>query len=471
MKKVISVLALYLVFLSVINAAIIADIQVNTFWSQDGPYVECFLYVMGNSLTGHMNADGQWETEVNVIVSLTREDITEINKSFVLVSPVKDFKADIEYLWRDGINPGTWNVEVSFTDADNTENILIVNRTKTVSMFAEGPNMSGVYLLSDIKTEGLGETFKRNNMYLHPLPFNILPGNKDVLSAYLELYTLDEGDQYFLGYGVEQPVGDEFKRVMKYEKLDSKDITPKIISLSTAGLPPGKHSLVLQIRSKAKNIIHEETIAFIKPDLDAIVDIPDDYLDALTHEQAEYAVRAIAPHIHQGDSEKLNELIARGNVEEMREFLYKYWRFFAPANPSTSYHKYMMVADYVNQVYDSGFGYGFETDRGLIYMKYGRPNDVLSVEDDPVAYPYEIWVYHDFPVTNQSNVKFLFYNPDLISNGHQLLHSNARGERYNPSWQARLYAEAPDQLEDDYQNAREVKDGVNRHAAQYLEDF
>lgn len=471
MKKVISILVTSLILISFVKANIVADIQVNTFWSQDGPYIECFMYVMGHSLKGHMNTYGQWETEATVKVSLIGEDNSIIEKSFVLVSPLSEFKTDIEYLWRDEISPGDWKVQVEFIDADKLENTLMLEKTITVTEHNDNPRMSGVYLLSDIKTEEQGEIFKRNNMFLHPLPFNLLPGNKDVLRAYTELYRLDDADQYFLGYGVEQPVGDEFKRIMKYEKLDSKKVTPKIISLSTAHLPPGKHSLILQIRSKTKDIIHEESIPFIIPDLNAIVEIPDDYLEDLTHEKAEFAVRAIAPQVHQGDSEKLNELIARGNVEEMRVFLYKYWRFFAPANPASSYHKYMLVAEYVDQVYDSGFGFGFETDRGRIYMKYGMPNDVLSVEDDPVAYPYEIWVYHDFPVTNQSNVKFLFYNPDLISNGHQLLHSNARGERYNPSWQARLYAEAPDQLEDDYHHAREVKDGVNRHAAQYLEDF
>ena len=75
----------------------------------------------------------------------------------------------------------------------------------------------------------------------------------------------------------------------------------------------------------------------------------------------------------------------------------------------------MKVAEKVDLYFKSGFGYGFETDRGYTYLKYGPPADIVTVEDEPSAPPYEIWVYYDFPMTSQSNVKFLFYNPIIVS--------------------------------------------------------
>ena len=62
----------------------------------------------------------------------------------------------------------------------------------------------------------------------------------------------------------------------------------------------------------------------------------------------------------------------------------------------------MEVAKAVDRLYKSGFGYGFETDRGNIFMKYGKPNDIVTVENDPSAPPYEMWVYNDFPKTKQT---------------------------------------------------------------------
>jgi hypothetical protein len=86
-------------------------------------------------------------------------------------------------------------------------------------------------------------------------------------------------------------------------------------------------------------------------------------------------------------------------------------------------------------------GYGFETDRGNIFMKYGAPNDVVSVEDEPSAPPYEIWIYYSFPVTAQFDVKFLFYSPEL-ANSYNLLHSTCENEINNPAWEQILYKSA-----------------------------
>ncbi|MEK7253111.1 MAG: hypothetical protein AAB316_00070, partial [Bacteroidota bacterium] len=108
--------------------------------------------------------------------------------------------------------------------------------------------------------------------------------------------------------------------------------------------------------------------------------------------------------------------------------------------------------------------------RGNIFMKYGAPNDVISVENDPSAPPYEIWFYNQFPQTGQNNVKFLFYNPSLADNGFLLLHSNARGEINNPRWEIELYRNAPTESEDsDFIGGTRMQDNVGRHARRLFE--
>ena len=80
-------------------------------------------------------------------------------------------------------------------------------------------------------------------------------------------------------------------------------------------------------------------------------------------------------------------------------------------------------------------------------MKYGVPNDLVTVEDEQDAPPYEIWFYNQFPQTGQNNVKFIFFNPSLSTNGYRLLHSNARGEINNPQWEVQLYSNSPNEME------------------------
>ena len=130
----------------------------------------------------------------------------------------------------------------------------------------------------------------------------------------------------------------------------------------------------------------------------------------------------------------------------------------------------MEVAKAVDKLYADGFGYGFESDRGRIFIKYGRPNDVIKVDNEPSAPPYEIWFYNDFPQTNQADVKFLFYAPELGIN-YRLLHSTVRGEINNPRWQLELYNAVPNEVSgSNYIDATGVQPNNNRRAAEYFNE-
>ena len=93
-------------------------------------------------------------------------------------------------------------------------------------------------------------------------------------------------------------------------------------------------------------------------------------------------------------------------------------------------------------------------------------------ENEPSAPPYEIWFYNQFPMTGQNNVKFLFYNPSLVSNGHVLLHSTARGERNNPRWELDLYSNSPNEVQDnDYIDGTRMQSNTGRQARRLFESF
>src|SRR5690606_17534227 len=147
------------------------------------------------------------------------------------------------------------------------------------------------------------------------------------------------------------------------------------------------------------------------------------------------------------------------------------WNRVAPHDPPGTYEKYMNVVRAVDRQFYSGFRRGFETDRGYIFLKYGKPDDLVTVEDEVDAPPYEIWTYYSLPNSRQSNVKFLFYNPDLTQNGFVLLHSTARGERQNPRWESVLYGSTAGQGSGNTLiDGGGIPDGINRNARRLFND-
>ena len=75
------------------------------------------------------------------------------------------------------------------------------------------------------------------------------------------------------------------------------------------------------------------------------------------------------------------------------------------------------------------------------------------------------------PETQETNVKFLFYNPSLVANDFQLLHSTCRGERQNPRWEVDLYLDDTQGQTDNYLEARTTQDNFGRNARRYFSDL
>jgi GWxTD domain-containing protein len=198
----------------------------------------------------------------------------------------------------------------------------------------------------------------------------------------------------------------------------------------------------------------------LKLELGFVNDIPEDSLD--------YSMRAMAPVVSSVDTDIMNALLKKGSAKAKRYFIHRYWTNEAGKHAGPAFYSYMKVARAIDGTYRSGFGYGFETDRGHVFLKYGKPDDVITVEDEPSAPPYEIWFYNTFPATRQNNVRFLFYNPSLIKNGHKLLHSTAFNEVRNERWEVELYRDAT--LETPGVNERVMGDNVHRNARKYFEN-
>jgi GWxTD domain-containing protein len=126
-------------------------------------------------------------------------------------------------------------------------------------------------------------------------------------------------------------------------------------------------------------------------------------------------------------------------MQEKKQYFYYYWEQKNYSNPKEEWEKYAREVEKVNAMYGSKFIKGFDTDRGRVYLQYGPPNQVNKNDFDRNLYPYEIW--HYFNIQNQRNRRFVFsiLNRSLADEDYQLIHSDMRGEVYNPQWKNLLY--------------------------------
>ena len=122
-------------------------------------------------------------------------------------------------------------------------------------------------------------------------------------------------------------------------------------------------------------------------------------------------------------------------MQDLQRF-YAFWYLRNDENPQEEWLKYYEKIKYIDKLYTTGNMKGYRTDRGRVFLQYGPPSSVYESAFDSHSYPYEIWTYD--MLDNQTNVRFIFYNVDLVSKNYELLHSDKIGEVQDPFWKVKL---------------------------------
>jgi GWxTD domain-containing protein len=147
------------------------------------------------------------------------------------------------------------------------------------------------------------------------------------------------------------------------------------------------------------------------------------------------------------------------NVDGKRNFLHRAWKSLDPI-PATEENEYReehtkrvkFAMEEFSTVWKAKQGDTSRwavDDRGVIYIKYGEPDERLIRPNEYGSDPYEIWKYY------ASGFSYLFLER-IRTQGHELIYTNNRDEVYLPDWQRYF---PPLILDDIY---RELGTAVNR---------
>lgn len=473
-------LIFFLVFILRNASALDVDLQVCVFKGPDRPFLEMSFYVLGQSITPIL-VDSLQQGKIEVLMTCRRGSDIILADKYILIGPVGPSVEDFMDVRRYGVDTGAYLITYECRDLGDTLNVSTLSSEVDVYFTGAYPEQSDIKFLSAVRKEAGSGNLVRNGIYMEPLPFNFYHRNLDQLIVYHEIYSLDElsADRYYATLSVSSTEHPEVAVLETHKILKPASVNPLLRQVDITDLPSGNYLARMSVHNSKRDELASRTAYFQRsnPERDvqafgetAQSTLMTSFTNEIPDDSLIYCLRAIAPVVTSIDNEVLNYVIRQGTNESKRFFLHRYWTSRSVTQPQSVFEAYMDVARAIDRMYNSGFGYGFETDRGHIYLKYGRPDDVITVLDEPSAPPYEIWFYNQFEATHQANVRFLFYNPSLADNDYILLHSTAIGERSNPRWEITLYGSAPNQIQgSDYISGTRMQDNFFRNARRYFE--
>jgi len=419
------------------------------------PYLEISCFVGGKTVVYKPNEQGMYQAEVRITIQAFQSNLLINKLDYILTSePFNDeyatTKPDFGDIQNLKLANGEYLLEFSVTDI-HTDAKPVEYSDMIVLNYPEGEvSISDISLYQSISREPQGDIFDKYGFSLKPLFYGFVPEAMYSLPFSCEIYNADkkvENEKIT----IKSYITSFENNLMPYsEARYSTQATakPVVVTFGDLGifkLPSGNYNLMVEVYSKDSLLLASNSCFFQRSnpkiqleisDLNS-VNIMNTFVEQIkdTAKLIEY-VRFLYPISTPIEKDFYIRQMHKIPVENLQRFFYSFWLKRDPANPQKAWEEYLEKVRLVDREFGCKLVQGYRTDRGRVFLQYGPPNSIYESPFDSHSYPYEIW--HYYYCVNQSNVKFVFYNTDLVSNDYQLLHSDKSGEMQNPFWKLTL---------------------------------
>lgn len=389
--------------------------------------------IEGNLNIKIFNADTQIEL-INDSSNFVFE-IDEINKSEnILTGLVKYY-----------LLPGNYKTIITGTDLNNKSNIDKVELIIDIPQIDTNASaVSDIELAASIiqDSKNYDSPFYKNTCEIVPNPSSIYGAGLPVLFFYYEIYRPKKtfsSENININY----KIIDQNNRVIFNKSKKMRNTYSSIVDIGAIPinkLLSGKYSLFVEIKSEitsdtittSKNfyVYNPELIAERVESTQNMSFISSEYV-TMDEEELDYLFNQ-ATYLSSDNDKK--EWATLTDVNLKREFLFNFWQKFK-TNPDTDINEikneYQKRIDYSNDHFGNlSQKEGWKTDRGRVFIIYGKPSDIERNPNSSESYPYEIWTYEEL----EGGAKFIFADFSGYSN-YKLIHSTKRGELNDPNWQ------------------------------------
>jgi len=352
---------------------------------------------------------------------------TSLVKNTQNIPDIAVFKAD----------PGEYELIVQVIDLNSKTRGLYRERVTLHPFTQKKLTISDIEFASLVQPADGKTVFTKYNRDVVPnasLTFSVA---NPILYSYAEIYNMEypsDNDSFAVQYKILDLNNSEVKAPQKVvrEKVGSSSVD--IGGLNVVGLSSGVYLYRIraedlgtgEVATRSKKFyVYKPGERIAKPGSKA--QLAQDYASK-SEAELDTIFNALEP-ILQG---KEKRAYRNANVEGKRSLLTEFWDRRDP-DPTTEVNEmqvsYSRRMQHVKEQYGSLQTAGYDTDRGRIYLEYGKPDEV---ERNPVSIdvkPHEIWHYHSI----QGGVRFVFVDKTGFGS-YELVHSTARNEIHDPNW-------------------------------------
>ena len=410
-----------------------------------GEYIELKFQFDANSLV--LVKENSWfRSKVDVEIQLLKDSTKIVRKLYAVESPKYQDSIFMDFfdVKRYPLKPGSYQLLISFSDPYSKQKSISSKQAIVVPDLHSKISISDIQVCENIRETSEVTILSKSGYALFPRLINYFPADCQFLPTYLELYNPSK-DSISLRLKTsffKQGDTNEIVDMTRFSDVVIQDVTPIIQKNIISNLSTGSYRMVYSLIQGSTILCTSayffdrmnEPLEYIATDnivLDPI------FQKSIPNDSLPYYLASIIPVANPMEIPIINKLVKENDLDKMRKYMQSFWVITSGRlNASNSWLNYKEQVKMVEKTYSTAIFKGYESDRGRVYLKYGQPSAIAARETSPSEYPYEIWQYDK--IKQFSNKRFVFYNPDLVNNHYQLLHSDMQGELKNYRWQQLL---------------------------------
>ncbi|HLU84356.1 MAG TPA: GWxTD domain-containing protein [Vicingaceae bacterium] len=462
---------LFIVFFTQINTGYSQNLKAYftycTFYSpESGPYIETYLSVVGNSINYQLNENKLYQGTIEITYLFKQGEEIKKFKKYNLLSPETEDTTNLANFidqQRISLPNGNYEFEINIKDLNSTLPAFKSVQLLNVNYNDKKMAISDVEFVESLTKTTTKSIISKSGYDILPYTSDFYPENIEKIAFYAEIYNIDkylgEGESYLLTYSIESYETNTIVGNLKgFTRETAKPVNILLKSFNIGNLASGNYNLVIEARDKSNELMIQKKVFFQRSNPSLVLDVANidfdnTFVTAMDEKQLTEYIKCIEPISSAVELNYARNQLKGKDNELMQKYFYNFWHTRNALNPQEEWEKYKKEVEVVNKEFSTAIKKGYETDRGRVYLKHGKPNTIVEQKNEPSAYPYEIW--HYYKVENFSNIRFVFYNPDLISNDYPILHSNLPGELNNPQWKVHLHKRTNQPVDMEQQNNNE----------------
>ncbi|MBL0315003.1 MAG: GWxTD domain-containing protein [Flavobacteriales bacterium] len=414
-----------------------------------GPYVEFYASFDGRTLSEIPADSGLFRSKVEMMIVLSRNgQIVDYSKEIAESDMfTKGSAADFMTISRFALSQGIYDLELEITDLGIPGSEVTKYAQKVeINNPATGAFISDIEFVSAYRPAQEQTHFTKAGYDIMPYNSDYFPASLKSLMFYAEIYNTDvafgAGEPFVSDVSIVDSQGRVIEQCRRMKKEKANQVIPILHTLDISALTSGEYKVKIEIRDRENKLVYLKERSFSRarieessPETMVITDLELYTSFASSFQDRDVLYAHILYHLPiAGDIDRntIDYTLKNADLKTLQSFLYSFWLKRNPEDPNGAWKKYNESIRIVDQNFSTKSKAGWQTDRGRVYLQYGKPNTRVIRPSDSDYWPYEIWHYY---VTdgNLHNRRFLFYDTNL-SGDMELLHSDVPSEIKNYFW-------------------------------------